>query len=108
MQASVFSNPEKVFINTEDREADDYINYAHGSNERTQEISIIALTALIRHAARMRNLRRGNDSSGYLKKVKQKSGRESYMTPDWSEFVPFPTSKFQRLPHKHRFGLLLM
>lgn len=92
---------------------------------------------MIKAAAQMKNLRRGNDTQGYLKKIDLDSSSEgysnfmaplrmkmieadadyarehstvhnvndifnkhilrpstdTYLTPEWDEFVPFPTSK---------------
>jgi len=71
-----------------------YVNYGHQEQSlKAEEISTIALTAMIKFAATMRNLRPGNDTAGSLKKVTQVGGAESYMTPDWAEFVPYPTSR---------------
>ena len=95
---------------------------------------------MVKAAAQMKNLRRGNDTQGYLKKIELdsssegysnfmaplrmkmieadaeyarknpnsqfsqdvkkvfnkdilKPGTDTYLTPEWDEFVPFPTSK---------------
>ena len=92
---------------------------------------------MVKAAAQMKNLRRGNDTQGYLKKIELDSssegysnfmaplrmemieadaeyarehstvhdvdkifnkrilrpGTDTYLTPEWDEFVPFPTSK---------------
>ena len=97
----------------------------------------MSLTSMIKAAAQMKNLRRGNDTQGYLKRIKLDSSSEgysnfmaplrmkmveadaeyarehstlqdvgkifnkrilrpstdTYLTPEWDEFVPFPTSK---------------
>ena len=97
----------------------------------------MGLTSMIKAAAQMKNLRRGNNTQGYLKRIKLDSSSEgysnfmaplrmkmveadaeyvrkhpngqnpdevfnkrilrpstdTYLTPEWDEFVPFPTSK---------------
>jgi hypothetical protein len=98
----------------------------------------MSLTAMIKAVAQMKNLRRGHDTQGRLKRIKLDSSSEgysnfmaplrmkmveadaeyarnhskgkeanrvftpdilkprtdTYLTPEWDEFVPFPTSKF--------------
>lgn len=97
----------------------------------------MGLTAMIKAVAQMKNLRRGHDTQGCLKRIKLDSSSEgysnfmaplrmkmveadaeyarkhskvkeadkvftpdilrprtdTYLTPEWDEFVPFPTSK---------------
>ena len=97
----------------------------------------MSLASMIKAAAQMKNLRRGNDTQGYLKRIELDSSSEgysnfmaplrmkmveadaeyarkhstvdnvddifnknilkpstdTYLTPEWDEFVPFPTSK---------------
>jgi hypothetical protein len=98
---------------------------------------------MIKAAAQMKNLRRGNNTQGYLKRIKLDSSSEgysnfmaplrmkmveadaeyvrkhpngtdpdqvfnkrilrpstdTYLTPEWDEFVPFPTSKLTHTLH---------
>ena len=102
-----------------------------------KHVAIMALSSMIKVAAQMRNLRRGNNTQGFLKKINLdassegysnfmaplrmkmveadakyarehskaqdadkvfdkrvlKPSTDTYLTPEWDEFVPFPTSK---------------
>lgn len=102
----------------------------------------MGLTAMIKAVAQMKNLRRGHDTQGRLKRIKLDSSSEgysnfmaplrmkmveadaeyarkhskakeadrvftsdilrprtdTYLTPEWDEFVPFPTSKSTESP----------
>ena len=114
----------------------------------------MGLTAMIKAVAQMRNLRRGHDTQGRLKKIPMDSSSEgysnfmaplrmkmieadaeyarnhskakqadevftpeilrpstdTYLTPEWDEFVPFPTSKssYFLFPHNLRSLLVLV
>jgi len=103
----------------------------------------MGLTSMIKAAGQMKNLRRGHDTQGYLKRIKLDSSSEgysnfmaplrmkmveadadyvrknskfqdvdkvfnkrilkpstdTYLTPEWDEFVPFPTSKLTYFSH---------
>ena len=103
----------------------------------------MGLASMIKAAAQMKNLRRGKDTQGYLKKINLDSSSEgysnfmaplrmkmveadakyarkhsnaqdvekvfnkdilrpstdTYVTPEWDEFVPFPTSKSTYFSH---------
>lgn len=104
----MFHSPKVVDI---DRRKPMYLSYAHGHKPKKEEISTVALTAMVKFAATMRNLRRGREAYGNLKKVEKLSGWWSYMTPDWAEFVPFPTSKsiavYSRFPSSQANRFLL-
>ncbi|EPS41013.1 hypothetical protein H072_5099 [Dactylellina haptotyla CBS 200.50] len=86
---SEFPNPSLV---NPKRRSPNYLGYAHGHKPKNEEISTVALTAMVKFAAKMRNLRKGREAYGNLKKVTQVNGLRTYMTPDWAEFVPYPTT----------------
>jgi hypothetical protein len=92
-----------------DRDPDYYLTYTFGDKTANSDISIMAITAMIIHVSTLKNLRPGRDTQGILKKVKMVGGcggrgQRSYMTADWAEFVPYPTSKLLQilLPHIFR------
>lgn len=102
-----------------------------------EHVAIMGLTSMVKVAAQMKNLRRGNNTQGFLKRINLDSSSEgysnfiaplrmkmieadaeyarehgnasdadkvftkrilkpstdTYLTPEWDEFVPFPTSK---------------
>ena len=108
----------------------------------------MGLASMIKAAAQMKNLRRGNDTQGYLKRINLDSSTEgysnfmaplrmkmveadakyarehsnaqdvdkvfdtrilrpstdTYLTPEWDEFVPFPTSKSTYPSHSQWFS----
>lgn len=117
--------------------ADDYLTYGSSLSEgpvdfNAKETAILSLTAMIKVLAQMKNLRRGHDTQGKLKKINidqtyegyanfmapdrmerircevekanSKAGNkvfderilkprtETYLTPEWDEMIPFPTS----------------
>ena len=103
-------------------------------NFNAKETAILGLTAMIKVLAQMKNLRRGHDTQGRLKKINidqtyegyanfmapdrmekirwevekanSKAGNkvfderilrprtETYLTPEWDEMIPFPTSTY--------------
>lgn len=120
----------------------DYLTYqpsftSNYAQFHPEHVAIMGLTAMIKAVAQMKNLRRGHDTQGRLKKInldsssegysnfmaplrmkmieadaeyarKHANGREAdkvftkdilkpstdtYLTPEWDEFVPFPTSR---------------
>ena len=108
----------------------------------------MGLASMIKAAAQMKNLRRGSDTQGYLKRISLDSSSEgysnfmaplrmkmveadakyahehskaqdvdkvfnkrilrpstdTYLTPEWDEFVPFPTSKSTFSSHSQWFS----
>lgn len=51
---------------------------------------------MVKTVAKLQNLRRMPGDQGTLKMV-ARGGIRQFMTPDWSEFTPFPTSKYPLL-----------
>lgn len=132
---------------------DSYLTYQPSFTSKYAEyhpehVAIMGLASMIKVAAQLKNLRRGNDTQGYLKKIKLDSSSEgysnfmaplrmkmveadakyarghsnaqdadkvfdkrilrpstdTYLTPEWDEFVPFPTSKSTSLSHSQWFS----
>lgn len=48
---------------------------------------------MLKVLARLKGLRRAPGDQGHLKYINKPGGIKLYMTPDWSEFTPYPTSK---------------
>lgn len=109
----------------------------------SQELAVLSITAMVKTLAQLKNLRRGHDGQGKLKKIVQapinegyaafmaplrveqieckvkaahkahkdlsdvftsdilKPSTDSYLTPEWDEMVPFPTSKFSPISPDH-------
>ncbi|KAG8883953.1 hypothetical protein FRB98_002734 [Tulasnella sp. 332] len=87
----MFPKPYKLDITRKDPP---YLTY-QSKNTRIKTISITALTGLIKTVARLHNLRRGHDTQGKLKTIDISAlgpGFFNYMTPDWSQCTPFPTT----------------
>lgn len=88
---SVFPEPNEVNL---DRPLDSYINHGHGpSTGFGQEITKIALVAMLRVVGRLENLRRAVGAQGQLKKIPQDGGYYVYLRQDGTSYFPFPTCK---------------
>ncbi|KAJ5953170.1 hypothetical protein N7454_000066 [Penicillium verhagenii] len=86
--ASAFPDPEEVKL---DRPLDSYITHGQGPNtDFGQEITKIALVAMLRVVGRLENLRRAPGAQGQLKKIKQDGGYYVYLRQDGTSYFPFP------------------
>ena len=89
--ASVFPEPNEVKL---DRPIDSYITSIQGASTGFgQEITKIALVAMIRVVGRLENLRRAPGAQGQLKKIPQEGGYYVYLRQDGTSYFPFPMSK---------------
>ncbi|KAJ5174494.1 uncharacterized protein N7482_000371 [Penicillium canariense] len=87
---SVFPEPNEVNL---DRPLDSYINHGQGpSTGFGQEITKIALVAMLRVVGRLENLRRATGAQGQLKKIPQEGGYYVYLRQDGTSYFPFPMS----------------
>ncbi|KAI9804221.1 MAG: hypothetical protein M1825_001623 [Sarcosagium campestre] len=87
---AVFPSPNELRL---DRPLDSYIHYGAGPHECLGKgISFVALTAMLRSVARLKNLRRAPGPQGRLKAVSKPGGWIIYMREDWSDYFPFPTT----------------
>ena len=92
-----FPGPTKFSLQRENQDADDsgeYIIYGRkkGAPFTAKHLTIIAVTSLIKQAAKLNQLRRAHDTEGRLGKVKTPDGVERYLTQESDQLVPFPTS----------------
>jgi cytochrome P450 len=93
-----FPDPDAVRL---DRPLDAYIHLGHGPHQCLgQPMTRVALAAMLREVALLRNLRPAQGPQGKLHKVEQKLGGDkrwpyhAYLTENWDMFFPFPCSEF--------------
>lgn len=87
---SIFPDPDEVRL---DRPMENYIHYGQGPHQCLgMDASKVALTAMLRTVARLKNLRPAPGPQGVLKKVPRDDGFFAYMTEDWGKYFPFPTT----------------
>ncbi|KAJ5577571.1 uncharacterized protein N7459_006535 [Penicillium hispanicum] len=99
--SSVFPEPNEVKL---DRPLESYINHGQGpSTGFGQEITKIALVAMLRVVGRLENLRRATGAQGQLKKIPQESGYYVYLRQDGTSYFPFPMCKFLSLRFPYPF-----
>lgn len=114
---AAFPNPNKLDLN---RPLDSYINLGHGVHQCLGlPMTRVALTTMLKVVARLDNLRPATVSEGsnpfaeskVKKVVKEFVPGDSavvpedwhfhmYMTEDWDQYFPFPTSKCSQLPNE--------
>ncbi|KAJ5748816.1 uncharacterized protein N7511_010512 [Penicillium nucicola] len=88
--ASVFPEPNEVRL---DRPLDSYINHGQGPTTGFgEQVTKIALVAMLRVVGRLQNLRRAAGAQGQLKKIPQEGGYYNYLRGDGSAYCPFPMS----------------
>jgi hypothetical protein len=81
-----------------DRPDESYLNYGVGSQVGLgKDATLTAVTAMVRAAFSLDNLRPAPGVQGVLKKVVRPEGYTFYMREDHGAFSPFPTSKFLAL-----------
>ena len=88
---SHFPDPDNVKT---DRPLESYVHYGMGDHTCLgREASRVALTAMLKTVAKLKNIRRAPGPQGQLKKVPQPGGFYVYMNSHNSSYFPFPTSK---------------
>jgi len=90
--AHIFHKPQEVHLH---REQHKYIYY--GSNPQSKftapKLTILAITGMIKYAAKLRFLRLAHDTAGRLKTAATPDGwGERYLSPQWDQLLPFPTT----------------
>jgi hypothetical protein len=87
-------NPQRREKDTED--SGEYILYGckKGAAFTAKHLTIIAITALIKRCAKVKNLRRAQDTEGRLNTARTPDGVQRYLTQEFDQLVPFPTSRF--------------
>ncbi|KAL4945149.1 hypothetical protein BDV06DRAFT_47700 [Aspergillus oleicola] len=87
---TAFPDPDSVRL---DRPDDSYLNYGVGSQVGLgKEATLTAVTAMVRAAASLDNLRPAPGPQGILKKVVRPDGYTVYMREDYGAFSPYPTT----------------
>ena len=87
----IFPDPDKVKT---DRPLTSYLHYGSGPHACLgRDASQVALTAMLKTVAKLKNLRRAPGPKGQLKKIPRPGGFYIFMREDWGAFFPFPTSK---------------
>lgn len=77
------------------RSADLYLTFGFSPRERLgRELGLACILKMLKTMASVTNLRRAPGDAGQLKLIARPNGFSQYMTPDLSQFTPFPTSKF--------------
>ena len=85
-----FPEPKKVDPR---RRLESYLHYGMGPHTCLgREVSQIALVELFRAIFRKKNLRRIPGPQGELKKIPRPGGFFVYLSEDWGNMSPFPTS----------------
>ena len=86
-----FPNPNEVRL---DRPLESYIHYGIGDHRCLgTDASRVALTAMLRVVAGLKNLRRAPGPQGQLKKIPREGGFYIYCTENWGSYFPFPMSE---------------
>ncbi|KAL4949304.1 heme peroxidase [Aspergillus filifer] len=87
---TAFPDPASVRL---DRPDDSYLNYGVGSQIGLgKEATLTAVTAMVRAAFSVDNLRPAPGPQGILKKVERPDGYTVYMREDYGAFSPYPTT----------------
>lgn len=92
-----------------ERPLDLYVTFGFGPHKCLgRDIGTACLLTMLKTVAGLKNLRRMPGDQGRLKLVNRPNGFSQYMTPDASEFTPFPTSKFSTLIASYTEGQNLL
>ncbi|CAG8878159.1 unnamed protein product [Penicillium nalgiovense] len=87
---SVFPGPNEVNL---DRPLGSYINHGQGPTTGFgEQVTKIALVAMLRVVGRLQGLRRAPGAQGQLKKIPQEGGYQVYLRGDGTAYCPFPMS----------------
>ena len=79
-----------------DRPLESYIHYGMGDHRCLgRDASRVALTAMLKTVAKLKNLRRAQGPQGRLKTVPRPGGFYVYMTENHGSYFPFPLSEFE-------------
>lgn len=76
------------------RPLDLHLTFGMAPRERLgRKVGLLCLLQMLRSVANLPNLQRAPGDAGQLKLVTRPGGLKQYMTPDFSAFSSFPTSK---------------
>ncbi|MCJ1402641.1 hypothetical protein MMC11_005861 [Xylographa trunciseda] len=76
------------------RKPEEYLIYGRNPDSpfTAKDLTIIAITALIKEMAKLDTLRRAHNTEGRINKAKTPDGVERYLTQEFDRLVPFPTT----------------
>jgi len=90
LDPTVFPDPLEVKL---DRPDDLYIHHGYGEHVCLgQKTVMIAMAVQLRAFARLKNLRRAAGPAGQLKSTTVNGAFKVFMTEDWSQWTPFPST----------------
>ena len=90
LDPTVFTDPQDVKL---DRPDDLYIHHGYGEHQCLgRKTVMIAMAVQLRAFARLKNLRRAAGPAGQLKSKMMNGAFKVFMTEDWSQWTPFPST----------------
>ncbi|PVH91323.1 hypothetical protein DM02DRAFT_349470, partial [Periconia macrospinosa] len=90
LDPTVFPDPLEVKL---DRPDELYIHYGYGAHSCLGwKIVEIAMAVQLRAFGRLKNLRRAAGPAGQLKNTTVHGAFKMFMTEDWSQWTPFPST----------------
>ncbi|KAI9147362.1 heme peroxidase [Paramyrothecium foliicola] len=90
LDATVFPEPQEVKL---DRPESSYIDGTYGGDfSLDKNVVATALAVQLRAFGRLKNLRRANGPAGQLKSTSLDGGFKLFMTENWGEWTPFPST----------------
>ncbi|TAQ84346.1 hypothetical protein B7494_g7332 [Chlorociboria aeruginascens] len=91
----IFPEPATLNLNPKCRLLSNYLIYGEDCESDSfdvKQLTLAALTGMIKYIAKLKDLRVAHDKLGRLKRAKTPLGVENYLTVTWDELVPFPTT----------------
>jgi len=88
----IFNKPSEIDLNCD---LSKYIYYGHtpGAPFNSAQLTIVAITGMIKYAAKLSYLRQAHDTAGRMKTAATPDGwGERYLSPQWDQLLPFPTT----------------
>jgi cytochrome P450 len=90
LDPTMIPDPQKVKLDQPD---DLYIHHGYGGHECLgRKIVMIAMAVQLRAFARLKNFRRAAGPVGQLKSTMVNGAFKVFMTEDWSQWTPFPST----------------
>jgi len=75
------------------RPLDSYIQWGEGQHQCLgRTVNMIQDMCILKVLGKLKNFRRTPGDEGKLKSIPKAGGIKLYLTPDWSDFGPYPTS----------------
>jgi len=87
---TIFPDPNEIRL---DRPSEKYVTFGEGPHQCLgKDLNIVHSTAMLKILARLPGLRRTPGDEGKLKYISKPGGIKLYLTPDWSQQTPYPTT----------------